>query len=254
MFGCLKKYFKRRRGYVNYSAALSRSIEDRTLDRREQDELKKIASEYDLNSEKIKNIHYAAFRRIYDEMISDGRLDSNERAKISELLESLALARELAITDAKLHQKAVIIGYLEEGKFPPIETPAEVNLDEGETFRWAQVAAIVKFKKVTTRLNYTGLSYRIKIAKGLSYQIGSIKPQAVTHETIAQEDAGILWLTDQKIAYRGSRKHFEIPFNKIEHFEYDEGVLKVFKTGRLNPYLVLLHDYEVFMKMASMLI
>jgi hypothetical protein len=233
---------------------LFKAIEDLNINDKEKEVLVEIEAQFELDSDKIRDMRNNAFQSIYNLMLADGKLDSAERTQINNLLEALSIPRNTAITDTKADQKAVIIGYLEEGKFPPIETPNEISLDENELFRWAQAAAMVKFKKVVTRVNYSGLNYRIKITKGLSYRIGSIKPQAITQETLSQEDAGILWLTDQKIAYRGSRKHFEITFSKIEHIEYDEGVLKIFKTGKLNPYLILLHDYEIVIKMTSMLI
>jgi hypothetical protein len=254
MFDCIKRYFKRDTGYSLYVAAMTKAIEDRSLSDSENEELKRIVLEYDLQPERIRDIRYWAFRQVYEEMIADGKLESAERAKINGLIESLSVVRDLAISDQKGHQKAVIMGYLEEGVFPPIEAPPEIRVDEGETFHWAQAAALVKFKKVTRRVDYSGLSYRIKITKGLSYRVGSITPQTVTRETISQEDAGLLWLTDRSISFRGSRKHFEIPLKKVEHIEYDEGLLKVFKSGRENPYLILLHEYEIVLKMASLLL
>ena len=74
-----------------------------------------------------------------------------------------------------------------------------------------QSAVLRKVKRVTTRVKYAGFTTSIKIMKGLRYRTGSLRVGTDTAETLAVEDDGGFYLTNQRVGFIGNRKHFSLP-------------------------------------------
>jgi hypothetical protein len=106
-------------------------------------------------------------------------------------------------------------------------------------------AALVKRKKVTTRVNYSGITGSIRLGGGFRYQVGSIQPQRISEERIVSEDIGVFWVSDQRCGYHGKRKSWSMPISKLNDVQVEERViLEIFKDGRENPILIVPSDLD----------
>src|SRR5690606_6125721 len=72
-----------------------------------------------------------------------------------------------------------------------------------------------ELRTITKRINYGGPSARIKIMKGLSYRVGSMKVERVTKETMQQLDTGTLYVTNKRLIFTGNKKTSNIKLEKI---------------------------------------
>ena len=124
---------------------------------------------------------------------------------------------------------------------------------QGEVLHWAVGGYFLKRKKVTTRINYGGLTGSIRIMKGISYRVGSVGVERVSKEIMDREDSGMFYITNQRIGYQGYRKQFSFPFSKIGSLELRYDGLHIFKDGKESPYILELNDHEVALSVISLL-
>lgn len=107
-------------------------------------------------------------------------------------------------------------------------------------------ALFVKRRKITTRINYDGVTGSIRIGGGFRYRIGSIAPRRVSEEKIIQEDRGVFWITNERCGYHGDKKSWSLPISKLNDMQVEDGfLLEIFKDGRENPILVAIPEIDL---------
>ncbi len=139
------------------------------------------------------------------------------------------------------------LGLIQEGLLPEISKDhhqINVIFNTNEILHFGEISALRKFKKITTRVSYSGLTASIKICKGVRYRIGDVGIRTKTEEILDIEDTGFFYITNQNIGFKGDRKHFSIPHNKIISFELSNDGLVIYKKGKETPYIVTMGGYE----------
>lgn len=125
---------------------------------------------------------------------------------------------------------------IENNDLPIIES--NISLQKGEICYYTDRCKWMEQRMVTTAINYSNLSYSIKIAKGLHYRIGQIKPKRITESSLQLIDIGTFYLTNKRIIFMGSKKNANITYNKILAITpYTDGV-GIEKDAGKSPVLI----------------
>lgn len=100
-------------------------------------------------------------------------------------------------------------------------------------------------KEVTTRINYAGPRARIRIAKGLSYNFGSISASYSKSIQDISHGIGIINLTNKNLIFKNFKKSTSLPLGGIVDVEtFNDGCV-IFRS-RGNPLIYKLDDGERF--------
>lgn len=252
----LKKWLNKRKGRREYSKKLMSFLSDHRLDSSEKEELEAVMARFELIASDILGIQKKAFTWLFNMLAADNRITIEEKDKF----EDLALFFERSLSELGFDQerfnKAHILAQIEAGTLPAVQLDGTLGvvLKKGETLHWACGATFMKRKRVPQRVGYRGISASIKIMKGVKYRVGSFNVGFRSSQVLQRDDAGILWLTSQRIGFKGPHKHFSVPYKNIGSFEIAEGTLQIFKEGRENPYLICLSDYDVPCSILSLIV
>ncbi|CAM2990109.1 hypothetical protein [Legionella worsleiensis] len=255
-FPNLSKIFSEKEGVQQYRKILTYFLKDGVIDPLELEQLKYVENKYELTEEEIRKIQRKVLSTYFNEIISDKRISEEERKTLQELLNLFSLQTNEINFDQKIFNKYYTLGLIEQGSLPSVENKDKLNiiLKPNEILHYRASSQLNKIKKVTKRINYGGLTGSIKIMKGVRYRIGSIGVQTKTQEILDTEDVGILYITNQRIGFKGHKKQFNILFNKILSFElFAEGIF-LFKQGKETPYILTLDDYEIPLTILSFLL
>ena len=124
-----------------------------------------------------------------------------------------------------------LVADIEAGNLPELEP--DINLTKAERLHFREPATWYEERVQTTRVNYGGLNYRIKIAKGLSYRIGTIKPERIRATELQPIDEGLLYLTNKRLVFVAEHGTKTIQLSKILSFTpYIDGVAIHKDAGR----------------------
>ncbi|MGH7157357.1 MAG: hypothetical protein ACREGG_04595 [Candidatus Saccharimonadales bacterium] len=246
MLSFVKALTEKHKAKAEYWDKLKEVLADEKIDEREDKELQKLAQELGLDDKELRELHKKAASLEWASITADHIITDDEKKSLEELLKYFDLRTTDFDFDQKTFNKFYCLGMIEKGILPNIQNhDVDVIFKPSEVLHWACPAALKKYKRVVTRVGYAGPRASIRIAKGLSYRVGSYKVSAQSKEVLITEDTGPFWITNQRIGFTGQRKNFVINLNKILHFELTPYGLVIAKEGRENPYLVQLDDYEV---------
>ena len=114
----------------------------------------------------------------------------------------------------------------------PLET--SINLPEKETvFFQLDNIEWQESRKTTTSVSYVGINQRLKIAKGLSVNIGNIMRSPNIDESLTIIETGQLYITNKKILLVGKNGSKNIPIEKILNITvYSSAIGIVRSTGK----------------------
>lgn len=255
MFGFISKYFERKKGIKAYESRLIEAVKDGEISETEKSDLKKIVETHNLTPEDLMAAKKAAFNSFFNLISEDGKITEQENKKLEGIVTFMDVSKSILGFDQVVFNTLHLKGLISENKLVKFNDSAlGIQLKEGEDVHYICVAGLMKYKRKTIRANYSGLTASIRITKGLRYRVGSIAVQPVVMEYMGKEDAGIFWISNQRIGFKGSKKHFNIPLEKVSFFEVAEGVLKIAKDGKENPYLIYLTEQDIACGILSLVI
>jgi len=246
MLKFIKNFLSKREGLGLYETKLIEFLSDNKLDESEREELAKIANQYGLTNDELMKIKEKGISAVFAGIGTDSRITEEERDIFNELLNYFGVDKSKTNFDQNAFNKYYSLALIDKGILPTVDShDLKTMFKKGEVLRWACRAEVKKIKKVTTRVNYGGPSFSIKIMKGVRYRVGSMDVSVKTSEQLVSEDRGWFWLTDERIGFEGIRKNFNFPYSKINFFELIDCGLVVSKSGKETPYIISLDDYDI---------
>ncbi len=246
--------FEKRRHLKEYGELVNASLSDGILSDSEKQKLSEMQSRFGLTDDDVRSSHRAGASRALKQISSDRRITEDEKSALNAILEHFKIEPKDISFDQKSFNKFYTLALLDNGIMPTVSREHhDLNMvfKEGEVMHFGQAAVLRKFRRVTTRVNYGGLSASIKIAKGLRYRVGSMGVSSQSTEVLSPEDTGGLYFTSERVVFAGHRKRFEIPYAKVSAFELKPEGLFIFKTGKETPYILTMDDYEVPLAIVS---
>lgn len=246
MINFVKNFLVKQRGSKAYDEKLKEFLSDEKLDDNEKEELKKLASEYNLQEKDLREAHKKACSLTFNEIAKDGKITEEEKIALQELMNYFEVEQKDFNFNQKTFNKFYTIGLIDKGILPEIKVPdLNIIFKKDEIIHWCCPANLIKIKKVSNRINYGGFTGSVKIGLGIRYKVGSLKYSTQSSEFLAIEDTGALWLTNQRIGFKGNRKNFAFPYTKIHSFEASSTAISIGKEGKETPILISLDDYDV---------
>lgn len=218
-----------------YKKSLTDVLKDRKVTVNEKASLERLSAYLKIPESVRDKIHETTagpiIQRMADEFTADNQLSPQEEEELS------ALARSLGITVSSTGASATALNTMRtlwrinNAPLPVLDT--HLNLKRAETAHFVCRVRWHENRKVTTRVNYSGPSLRIKICKGVYWNAGSRDLQRVSQDVLREIDSGELYVTNQRIIFDGAIKNQSIKLDKIlDVTRYSDAVGIEKETGK----------------------
>lgn len=224
-----------------YKKAFSQVIKDGRIENDEKAFLENLEQDLRLPSDLAEKLSKEARQLFIEdyvkEITEDQRLSPDELGELEAISKSLNIKLEIDAKSKAALDKMKRFWIIENGEIPVISV--SINLQKNERCYFKTPAEWHELRTITKRINYGGPSARIKIMKGLSYRVGSMKVERVTKETMQQLDTGTLYVTNKRLIFTGNKKTSNIKLEKIlSVIPYSNGIEIVKDAGRSPVFVV----------------
>lgn len=232
----------------SFKKAMEDVVSDGVVSKEEEVFLEQMKLNLGIDEEYANHTHTKASSRILHEFIknaiSDKRLSPEEEVELNRLGKNLNFDNVLFDKPTeKLLNQYRLFWQIENGDVPTIEP--DINLTRGEKCYYKTDATWNELRKQTQRINYSGPTMRIKLAKGVYWRAGSVQAKVISTEEYKNLDDGTLYLTSKRLIFIGSRSNKNIRLNKVLNLvPYKDGI-DIIKDSGKSPFLGF-NDTEVF--------
>jgi hypothetical protein len=93
-------------------------------------------------------------------------------------------------------------------------------------------------RTVTKRINYAGVTTRVRLMRGVYLRSGSFIPQRITEEQLLFQDTGFLFFTNNRLIFNGCKKNVVLTRKTIVGINPKRDAIEVEKTAGRNPVFV----------------
>jgi hypothetical protein len=231
-----------------YKKTLVDSISDGRLSDKEREFLANLKSKIGLSAEIADNIFTKTaqerVQQYINEAIEDRRLSPQEDLELQKICESLGAEINLDSESKATLEKFRLFWQIENGDVPTIEP--DINLHRNELCYFKTDVGWWEYRKQTKRIRYGGLTARVPIAKGLYIRAGDLGIKPVSEDVFVQLDSGLIYLTNKRVIFRGTKKNKTIRIPKILTITpYKNGVDIEKDTGK-SPFLDFSKNIDLF--------
>ncbi|MDP8232807.1 MAG: hypothetical protein P9L91_09100 [Candidatus Zophobacter franzmannii] len=210
-------------------------------------QLTKVASDLSLNSSIAEQFYYQFAKRNIQtkiiETLKDKRLTPDEESELKKLVDYYEIEMELDIGTEEELSQAKHLWNIENGKLTSIDV--SINLHKEEVCYYTTTASTCEYRKIPQRINYSGMTSRIKLAKGLYWRMGSLALKPITKEALVQIESGKIYITNKRVIFSGKRTGSNTRLTSILDFALYENGITLRKDKGKNP-IFLIEDIEHF--------
>ncbi len=169
LFGMDSKSIQKREGLKKYAKTLDAALTDLKLDDIEKEKIDKLIKLHGLEATDLMPYHRAAFQKAFDTIVSDSLISEDEHARLNDILNYLNIGAKEFAPNQERFNRARLLYEVEQGRLPNFpKNPTGVILKDGEILHYAAGAALIKRKRQAEKINYSGITASIRIAKGIS--------------------------------------------------------------------------------------
>jgi hypothetical protein len=184
-----------------------------------------------------------AFIEYANNALADDHLTADEEDALSALAEAVGFEQD----DFQRHglYTKLQVAKINDGRLPTVASP-NLMTKRGEIVHLETSAALMKEVALREwRGGSQGVSFRI--AKGVRYRVGATRGHVVTVGTQLQiADTGLLAITNQRVAFLGSRKTVDMPYSKLIGMQQYTDAISFSLSNRQNaPLIKVTIDTEV---------
>lgn len=231
-----------------YGEHIDEALQDNRVSKAEKERLEQLRKNLMIDEAVAKQLYAgrakANLQKFIEDAVSDERLSPDEEKEMNEIAKSLGIELSFDDNSQKALERFRLYWQIENGDLP--ELKSDINLFKGEKLHFKTAADWVEHKQVTRRINYGGPTARIRLAKGIYYKAGSMGVNRTTEDVWQRLDSGMIYLTDRRIIFMGSRGNKNIRLNKILTFEpYNNGV-DIQKSAGKSPFLEFSDNVDIF--------
>ncbi|MDF3821738.1 hypothetical protein P3G55_17670 [Leptospira sp. 96542] len=204
---------------------------DKIITPEEERQIFNLGSELEISYDYIKNINknnaLKILRQEIKELTIDHRLTKEDELQLALTLEKLGFSKEelkssLSESDKRNLAYYKLLAEIEDGNLPVIST--NIPLQKNEICHISTDANRLETKIVTVGHSGGSRGVSIRIAKGLTYRVGSYKGGPIKEE-VTFKFPGKLIVTSKRIIFIAAQKGFSIPLSKVTNLEpYDDGI------------------------------
>lgn len=116
---------------------------------------------------------------------------------------------------------------------------AGIILARGEECYHSAGASWNQVRQVRERTGYVGGAVSFRVAKGVRFSVGRAVPTYNKYEGLMEISSGVLYVTNKKLIFRGSKKSTSVPFGKlIDYALYSDGIELHKTSGKPDVFLM----------------
>jgi hypothetical protein len=191
----------------------------------------------------VDKIRFELVNSRFQEIIQDGLLSPEEDKEFKNLSTKLSVVVEHDDATKELIEKAKLRWEIENGQLPSVIP--DINIQKNEMCFIQTFGNYFEYKTVTSRIGYSGPTFRLKIVKGVYFRSGSLATKRETKEILSKIGSGSIYLTNKRVIFLGSNRSYNIRLNKILDIDiFSDGVKIVKDAGR--AVFLELQNSEIF--------
>lgn len=182
----------------------------------------------------------------FSQIISDQKVSPTEWDEFTLIAKNLNAGLELNKEAQECLDKYKLYWFIDNEELPALDV--QLNLQKNEICFFTISADWLESRTVTQRINYSGLNTRIRIMKGVYYNIGSISPSRITSEELTVIDSGTVYITNKRLIFMGGKKNTNIKLDKILTLTpYSDGV-GIEKDAGKSPILRVPYNADILIR------
>jgi hypothetical protein len=168
---------------------------------------------------------------------------TNRRLSDEEFEEFVDIARHLGVhpsfdnaTPESMHRCA-FLWRIESGEFPVIR--ASVQLRDDELCHFVAPARWLESRSRTFASSQSAPDATVRVARGMSYRVGTSRPRRLTVDELAEVDTGTLYLTSQRVIFQGTDHSFAQSLDSLQSVDVFADGIAFERDADRHPHLVL---------------
>lgn len=183
------------------------------------------------------------FQNAIDRIVADRRVSPEEEMELKRLADGLG--GSIKFDEASLVQleRFRLLWQISQGDIPEIEV--DLHLQRGEKCFAVAGANHYNVSTTTTAVRYHGPSASIKIMKGVRWRVGQTSVHRVTEDRLKLLDSGVLYITNKRVLFDGSKKTTSINLNKILNYKLYQDALVIEKDSGKDQIFEFSSDSEI---------
>jgi hypothetical protein len=187
----------------------------------------------------------STIQQFLNTILDDHRITPDEESELNARAKSYGLRLDFDTGLQSMMDRYKLLWQIEQGEVP--EVAANINLQRSERCYFTCTADWFEARRVTTRINYSGPTFRLKIAKGLYWRAGSLGLNRVSHDVMTKIDSGQLYVTSKRLLFVGSRKNAVVQLTRILNVNPYKNGIEVVKDSGKTPFLQTQGDIEILL-------
>lgn len=232
-----------------YARALAEATADESFTPEERKRLDDLAAKLRLPADLVDEIRKEELTKVMqaavDRSIADRRLSPEEDEHLRRLASDLGVTVSNDSTSTTVLNRFRILWRIENGELPTVSAP--VHLQRGENCHATLPCSLFETRVVTRAIGYSGPRARIRIAKGLYWNVGAVALAPDRREEWKELDRGSLYVTSKRLIFDGGTKSSNLPWRRVLNFQIYSDGLKIEKdSGRDQLFKGTPADPEVF--------
>lgn len=210
---------------TQFRAAFNEAAADGVLTEAELQDLEDTLAQLDLTGDDISHLKVRLAEDVIDRAIDDRRISPEEQEGILDFLERFKVPQE------SLRQKLALFGHyrklyaIEQGHLPELRATSIIPR-KGEVVHYRASADTLEEKVVDSYYVGQSSGVSVRVAKGVSYRVGSSRGRKVEQRALVTTSSGALHVTSQRLVYDSRTKPLELKLDKLLNMQvYYDGVL-----------------------------
>lgn len=230
----ISKYKEMQQNAANkaeFQAMVMAAVSDGKLSAEEIEQINQKKEEFGLTDAQLRDIKVQAFMTAYKVAAGDKRISAEEEKELQAMQEFFGLQEHEVGSTKKDLARFRLLHEIQTGNIPTV--PVEnIIMQKGERGLWVEPAHLVEEKVLRRRYvgGSSGASFRI--AKGLSYRVGSYRGHSVSETGYVIVSTGDLILTSRRIIFRGDKKSFAIKLENLLDIQIFSNGVHFSENGR----------------------
>ena len=239
-----------------YKRAYNKTISDGKYETSEEEFIDKLQKNLRLPNDVVNKISDDCRKSFMDiqvgKIVEDGKISPDEWNELTLIAKNLNVNITIDTASKEKFERLKLNWLIENGELPVKHV--DINLQKSEQCYYSTSIDWLELRRVTKRVNYSGPTYRMKIAKGFYYRVGSISPQRITSDELQVIDRGTIYITNKRLIFCGRLKNSNIALGKILSITpYSDGVGIEKDSGKSPIFRVLTNADILAMVMARVI-
>jgi stress response protein SCP2 len=209
-----------------------------------EEKLRAMSVKYDLRAPETRDELLQIFASRAEVLMTDEVLSAADDRHLSELAKALDITTEEWADQLMGCFFRLQTGRANAGRLSPLRS-ASILLRQGEVAYEGARANLLQ--EVIHREYQAGSSgFSFPIARGVTYRTGSTQGRlVVTGRSLEVEDSGRLWITNQRVAFTGTRTTLEVPYSRLVRVEAFTDGLRLHASNTSEPltFVLVLEGY-----------